>query len=188
MNPEEGRRAYAELAEYASLRTSELAPMLEPVVRVTDAFGALICEIVLVLGKTPPSSAKDAMTRDLMADVFDFLVEARSLILKGKLEVAYPLARRAYESLSLMVACHLDEQLAKRWRTGKEIGNAEVRRVLGKHPLGEPEDQTRETYRFFSQTTHPNREHMATVSWGRGMSSYWERSGGQASLCCATTR
>jgi hypothetical protein len=57
----------------------------------------LICEITLILGNTPPSSKRDAAIRDLMADVFDFLVEARALIIKGKLEVAYPLARRAYE-------------------------------------------------------------------------------------------
>jgi len=56
-----------------------------------------------------------------MADVFDFLIEARPLIIKGKTEIAYPLACRAYESLLLLVACHLDESVANRWMTGKQI-------------------------------------------------------------------
>jgi len=30
----------------------------------------------------------------LLADVFDFLYETRALILKGKLEIAFPLGKR----------------------------------------------------------------------------------------------
>jgi len=67
-----------------------------------------------------------------------------------------------------MVACHLDASLAKRWITGKQIGNAEVRRVLGKHPLGEPQERTQELYNFFSKTTHPNRDHIAHRFLGEG--------------------
>jgi hypothetical protein len=123
---------------------------------------------VLVLGKTPPASPRDAAARDLIADVFDFLYEARALIIKGKLEVAYPLARRAYESMSLLVACALEPKLADRWIAGKQVGNAEVRRVLAAHPRGEKETQTREFYEFFSKTTHPNRNHMAHRFLGEG--------------------
>ena len=168
MNIDEGRRIYEELSKYAALRTNELSPLLEPFTLVTDHFGALICEITLILGKTPPSSKHDAAIRDLMADVFDFLVEARPLITKGKLEIAYPLARRAYESLSLMVACHLDKGLADRWIAGKQIENAEVRRILGRHPMGEPEDRTQALYRFFSKVSHPNRDQLAHRFLGDG--------------------
>ncbi len=168
MNAEEGRRAYAKLNEYAAVRTSDLSPMLESFTTITDRYGELICQVTLILGKTLPNSMRDAVIRDLMADVFDFLVEARLLITKGKLEIAYPLARRAYESLSLMVACHLDESLAKRWLAGKQVGNAEVRRVLDKHPLGEPRERTQELYDFFSKTTHPNREQIAKRLLGEG--------------------
>lgn len=103
-----------------------------------------------------------------MADIFDFLYEARFLIIKGKLEVAYPLARRAYESLSLMVACFLDPQLADRWTAGKKLGNKEVRSVLGKHPAGESEEMMRKLYGFFSQMLHPNREMVADRFLGDG--------------------
>ena len=164
----EAKRTYAELAEYAALRTNELSELLQPYVEITDLYGQLICRLTLVLGKTPPRSKRDAALRDLMADVFDFLYEARFLIIKGKLVIAYPLARRAYESLSLMVACYLEPKLADRWITGEKIGNAEVRKLLGKHPAGESEEMTRELYAFFSQAAHPNRDLVAHRFLGEG--------------------
>jgi len=107
--------------------------------------------------------------RDLMLDVFDFLYETRALILKGKVEIAYPLARRAYESLSLMVALYLQPRLVKRWIAGKEIPNSEVRGVLARHPFGgEPEDKTRDLYKFFAGFSHPNRKMMAQRYLGDG--------------------
>jgi hypothetical protein len=158
---EDARLTYADLPHYAEMRSSELSVLLTPYIGITDRYGEILCRIVVILGKTPPASPRDAAARDLIADVFDFLYEARALITKGKLEVAYPLARRAYESLSLLVACALEPKLADRWISGKQIGNAEVRRVLAAHPMGESETQTRELYDFFSKTTHPNRTHMA---------------------------
>lgn len=142
--------------------------MLEPYVRVTDRYGVLVCRITLILGNVAPQSKTDAAIRDLMADVFDFLYEARLLIIKGKLEVAYPLARRGYESLSLMVACFLDRKTAERWISQKKLGNADIRRVLAKHPAGEPEDRMRELYGFFSQLSHPNRDMVAHRFLGDG--------------------
>jgi hypothetical protein len=159
---------YAKLEEYARVRTGELSPMLQPYVTVTDRYGQLICGVVSALGKVPPTSQSEATVRDLMADVFDFLYETRPLIVKGKLEVAYPLARRAYESLSLMVACEADTDLAKRWQSGKQIGNAEVRAILDKHPRGEDEANLKQTYKFFSMATHPNREMVAGRLLGEG--------------------
>jgi hypothetical protein len=161
MKAEDGRRAYAKLSEYAAVRTKELSTMLEPLTAVTDRYGELICQVTLILGKIPPTSGRDMAIGDLMADVFDFLMETRPLLNKGRVEIAYPLARRAYESLSLMIACHMDESLAKRWIAGKQIGNGEARRVLGKHPFGEPQERTQELYNFFSKTTHPNRDQIA---------------------------
>jgi len=67
-----------------------------------------------------------------------------------------------------MIACRMDESLAKRWIAGKRIGNAEVRRILGKRPLGEPQEQTQELYNFFSKTTHPNRDTIAQRFLGEG--------------------
>jgi hypothetical protein len=159
---------YAKLQEYADQRAKELTPMLQPFIDVTDHYGEMMCEMTLILGRSPPASKYDTLTRDLLADVFDFLNEARPLIIRGKLEIAYPLARRAYESLSLMVACHLDLRLADRWIANKKIGNAEVRRILGKHPMGEDEARMQEAYSFFSKTTHPNRNYLTQRLLGEG--------------------
>jgi hypothetical protein len=87
--------SYADLPRYAEIRSTELAPLLAPYVDLSDRYGEVLCGFVVILGKTPPASPRDAATRDLIADVFDFLYEARALIIKGKLEIAYPLARRA---------------------------------------------------------------------------------------------
>jgi hypothetical protein len=184
---EDATPTYAELPRYAELRSKELSALLEPYVSITDRYGELLCSIIVVLGQTPPASRRDAAARDLIADVFDFLYEARTLIIKGKLEVAYPLARRAYESLSLLVACELDPKLADRWIAGKQVGNAEVRRVLAANPMGEKEAQTRELYDFFSKTTHPNRTHMPTGSLARVTNLSSARSAGRACLCWPTT-
>jgi hypothetical protein len=162
------KTAYTDLLRYAEVRSNELAQLLAPYIELTDRYGEVLCSIVVALGRTRPASPRDAATRDLIADVFDFLYEARALIIKGKLEVAYPLARRAYESLSLLVACSLESKLADRWIAGKQVGNAEVRRVLAAHPMGEKETQTRELYEFFSETTHPNRSHVARRLLGEG--------------------
>jgi hypothetical protein len=105
---------YADLPRYAEGRSNELSALLAPYVGITDRYGEILCRIVVILGRTAPGSARDAAARDLIADVFDFLYEARALIIKGKLEIAYPLPRRAYESLSLLVACILEPKLADR--------------------------------------------------------------------------
>jgi hypothetical protein len=165
---ESGKPTYTDLTKFAEVRSRELLALLAPYVDITDRFGEVLCRIVAVLGIVPPTSPRDATARDLIADVFDFLYEARTLIIKGKLEIAYPLARRAYESLSLFVAFEFEPKLADQWATGKQVGNAQVRRVLAAHPLGEKETQTRELYDFFSKTTHPNHSHMARRYLGEG--------------------
>ena len=59
----DARRTYAELAEYAALRTRELSAMLQPYIDVTDRYGEIICRITLVLGQKPPESKRDAALR-----------------------------------------------------------------------------------------------------------------------------
>ena len=77
---DEAEPSYAELETYAAQRTKELSELLGPNIEATDRYGELICRITLTLGKAPPASNEDAVLRDLMADVFDFLYEARGLI------------------------------------------------------------------------------------------------------------
>ncbi len=152
-----GKEQYELLASHEEKRADELTPMLAPYIDITDKLGALICGAVVALGKTAPSSELDSVSRDLIADVFDFLYETRPLLLKSKIEIAYPLARRAYESLSLLVSCNLDQNIVKKWGSGKEISNREVRKILGSNEKGENEESLRQLYKFFSTSTHPSR-------------------------------
>lgn len=164
----EGSQEYARLAEYAAKRSEELASMLQPYIEATDKYGRLISRLCLILGDLEPKSVQDSVVRDLTADVADFLLESRPFLLRGNTLLAFPLARRAYESMSLLHLCVADSSVAERWAQGKQIGNHEVRKALGQHPMGEPEERLRALYKFFCEMTHPNRDMIAFRGLGEG--------------------
>lgn len=151
-------KEYEYLKKYSDIRYNELSKMLSPFIDVTDEIGKLMCRVTYMLGYTHPVDEKDIVIRDLMADTFDFLYEGRSLILKGKLVTAYPIIRRAFESLTLMVVCYLKSEFVQKWHKGEEIRNNAIRRELNKHPLGESEKVMTDLYKFFSLASHPNRD------------------------------
>jgi hypothetical protein len=142
--------------------------MLAPAVKVSEAYGRLISRLVEMLGAHSPATPHEATLRDLIADVFDFLYEWRRPLLEGRADMAYPIGRRAFESLCLFVTVMQDPALGVRWEKGAEIKNAELRRALDKLPLKESEDSLREQYRFFSLGAHPNRELVAHRFLGEG--------------------
>lgn len=154
----ESASLYRQLPEFASKRFEEISGMSQPYIDVTDRFGSLVVRIISQLGKVAPKNVQDIVVRDLSADVFDFLYEARLQVLGGKLPIAYPLIRRAFESISLLHLCTLSSEWAEKWHKRAKIENSEVRRELGKLPMGEPENLTKESYKFFCQATHPNRD------------------------------
>jgi len=160
--------SYSDLQKFSEARRKELGKLYKSYLDVTDHYGQLICDLSLLLGKLPPSDVQEKVVRDLMADVFDNLYESRNIILTGQLNVAYPLIRRSYESLSLLVLCALDVQTAQKWQEGKQISNSEVRKGLAKHPFGEKEENLRELYKFFSEASHPNRELIPERYLGEG--------------------
>ena len=166
--PKEANKHYESLQDYSDTRTKEISPMLQPFIKITDRYGRLVSRLTLLLGEIKPKDVQDVVIRDLMADVFDSLYEARILILAGKLNVAFPVARRAYESLSLLHICTLDKSWAEKWSKGKKISNVEVRKELNKHPMGEKEDNTKDLYNFFCLATHPNRELIPRRFLGEG--------------------
>lgn len=125
---------------------------------VTDRYGELISRVVVALGQRPPRNRHEAIVRDLIADTFDFLYEWRRPLLEGRLHVGIPLGRRAYESLSLLSTLFQDRELALKWDSGAQIGNAQIRKALSTLPFRESEESLRDLYRFFSQGAHPNRD------------------------------
>ncbi len=154
---EEAIENYNQLKHFSETRFKELSEMYKPFVDITDTYGQLISRITSILGNIKPKDTQDIVIRDLMADIFDFLYESKNLTISGKCQLAFPLARRAYESLSLLHLCTLDKKWAEKWEKGKKIGNAEIRKELDKHPMGENKKQTKELYNFFCTATHPNR-------------------------------
>src|SRR6266550_4594409 len=128
MNPDRGA-TYHKLPEYELSRQKSLRKMFAPYIRVTNDYGRLICSAVEILGGVSPSSVQDLVIRDLLSDVFDFLYEGRRVIMSGQCATAYPLFHRAFESLSLMVACCFDPAIAERWHSGVQIPNREVRKI-----------------------------------------------------------
>jgi hypothetical protein len=166
--PKTGAEEYANLPSFERIRGDEIGSMLSSFVTLTDRYGSLISRIVWALGDQEPQSDQDRVLRDLMADTFDFLNEWRSAAVKGKVTVAYPLARRAYESLSLAAACVQDADVARRWNVGAEIKNLEIRRLLEKGDFAENGDDLRDLYRFFSKAAHPNRDLVARRLLGEG--------------------
>lgn len=154
----EAEAQYDKLEFYSSKRCNEISKMATDYIDVTDNYGRLIVQLTCLLGEIKPVNTQDIVIRDLMADVFDCLYNSRAIILRGKCEVAYPILRRAYESLSLLHACIIEPSLADKWENGKKIGNHEIRKILGKHPLGESEEALKTLYNFFCLATHPNRD------------------------------
>ena len=163
-----GADLYSKLPAFARLRRKELEAQLRPVLDLADAYGSLVARAVVALGFTEPNDRQDSVVRDLIADVFDFLYEWPRPLLEGRLHVSYPLARRAYESLSLLSACLQDKSIAERWDGGEQIGNAAIRKALAKLPFRESETALQELYAFFSQGTHPNRRLVSERFLGDG--------------------
>ena len=164
----EAHSLFDQLPEFAATSLREISGIAQPYISVTDRHARLVARLTSLLGHTPPRDPQDRVIRDLLADVFDFLYESRSLIMGGKLAIAYPLARRAYESLSLLHLCAVDSSWAIKWEDGKQISNASVREQLDRHPMGEPKSTTKELYSFFSEASHPNRKLVAHRFLGEG--------------------
>ena len=78
----EGEKLFALLIRYAATRNADLSEMLKRYVDVTDCFATLICALTCMLSDQATKGVQDRVVRDLMADAFDFLYEARSLTLK----------------------------------------------------------------------------------------------------------
>jgi hypothetical protein len=165
-----GQQWFQELNKWEETRCEELTKMFSPYISLTADYAMLVCRVIQVMGQKPPASAQDASVRDLAADVYDYLRESERIIMAGKNMLVYPMARRAYESLSLMVLLLLDTKYVKKWTAGQQIGNKEIREQLNKHKFGEQEQALKSLYNFFSAAAHPNRETVAQRFLGEGNS------------------
>lgn len=157
-----GTKEYHRLKDYAETRFSELSKIFQDEIEVLMEYEELICLATVILGSYPPKDITDRSIRDLFADVFDFLYISRRLILEGYVSTAFPLLRRAFESNPLIQYFMLLPNKTIKWDKGKQISNAEIRKYLDSHPMGQSEKAMKDLYVFFSGATHPNREYIPT--------------------------
>ena len=197
-DPLEALALYRNLAAWGETRRRELSDLFGPVLEIHEAYGAIISRIVVALGKVPPKSVQDVVCRDLIADVFDFMQEWTRMLFEGRTHVAYPLARRAFESLCLLHASMQDAETADKWDKGHSIWNGDVRNKISQLPIGEDGEELKGVYRYFSQGSHPNRELVAEnvpciAQWGPGEKHFgresfarpWRSDGPCYSTSCA---
>jgi len=129
---------------------------------------ALAAKHVETLGKIAPSGVEDVSIRDVACDAFEFLYESRGAITRNQSTVAFPLMRRAFESISLCSLFVMKPESARSWAAGKKISNADVRKALEHQPMIESVVEIREVYKHFSQGAHPNRSHVPYLFLGEG--------------------
>jgi hypothetical protein len=154
----DGDGQHDRLVEYETTRQRELSTIFADEIAAAVRYEKLTCRLVLILGRAAPQGTADEAIRDLIADTFDLLYEARRIITQSRFSVVFPLLRRAFEMICLIeYFAHCPER-AVAWTDGQQIPNSEVRKFLGSLPaLGECGDGLRRQYGFLSEATHPNR-------------------------------
>lgn len=161
--------ALLELLEaMADQRRLALSKECAPVLSLAASYGELVCRAVDAMGRVAPASRQEEVVRDLIADTFDFLYEWPRPLIEGRTNVAWPLGRRAFESLSLACACYQDVAIAKKWDSGKELTNADIRRALSTAHFPEPADSLKEFYQMYSRGAHPSRDTIGERFLGNG--------------------
>ena len=133
--------------------------ILNPYLEVVKDYGQLFSRISFITGFIPPKNDFESIQRNLSSDAFDFLNETKNSILRGHFDTAFPIARRSFETLTLMIAFYFDNDLAKKWGKGQQIPNRKVRSILNNHKEigGESKEFLQELYNYFSESSHPNR-------------------------------
>jgi hypothetical protein len=156
----EARKQHEKLGHYARRRSVELSRLFREEELTAIAYERLLCRLTLILGTISPRNAHDRAIRDLQADAFDALYVARRVIFEAFSAPGFGLLRRAFESISLIHYFLIHPPKAADWTRGKQITNAQVRRALRDHPLGEDEESLKRAYAFYSGGTHPNRDYI----------------------------
>src|SRR5262249_10090397 len=140
----------------------------KPALELACDYERLLCRITLVLGHSRSGDCPDRSLRDLMTDAFESLFLARTTITGGYWTAPFVLLRRAFETICLIEYLALCPEKAEQWDAGREIKNAEIRKFLDKHPMGEREEGLKAGYRLFSSGAHVNRDFVPIRRLGDG--------------------
>ncbi len=161
-------KPFSELAGIEADRRVVIEEMFEHEFGFIDDCLALAAKQVEILGSIRPTSVEDVSMRDLGCDAFEFLYGARGAIASNRSSVAFPVMRRAFESVTLCNLFITKPEFAQAWAKGKTISNTDVWKNLEHNPNIGSITEIREVYKHFSQGTHANRTHIPYLFLGEG--------------------
>ncbi len=144
------------LFEYADKIYRELPREIRRDYERIEEVEAMACRIDYVLGKSAAKDVADMSMRTLFTDAFDALYSARALAQRRFFAASFTLLRRALESTSLLRYFHMMPDEAKRWASGAEILNRDVRMFLEKHEMAADAGEMRSAYALHAKFAHPN--------------------------------
>jgi hypothetical protein len=136
--------------------------------KLIDDYVKMFCWIIRILGDVVPRDVTDRCVRDLAADAFDGLQLAKDALLAGTPSMSFAALRRTYETNSLIAYLILKPGAADQWAAGKKVEHEKIRKFLGKHPLGSPEEELRDRYKFLATAAHLNRSMVPVRHLGDG--------------------
>jgi hypothetical protein len=159
---------HAYLAERPAAHRADLSKEFAKELEIILEYERFLCGLTAIVGRTQPTDEADRALRDLLAETFDMLYAARSLIFDGFSSAPFPLLRRAFECICLFHYVLLNVENAKKWVDGSEISNGDIRKFMSRKGLPEYAESLRKTYGLQSRSVHPNRGHMVMRRLGEG--------------------
>jgi len=125
----------------------------------------VLCRMALVLGDIQPENEADESIRDLFSEVFDSLMCAKNAIYEGYCGTAFPMMRRGYELMEMMIYFILNPEGETAWRgksgkKGRQIKQGDIRKFLETSPQGGDVAFKKKLYDYFSSASHTNRKHI----------------------------
>jgi hypothetical protein len=163
----EAAACHGEMDAISLERETALSQTFSAYLRIFSRYEALACQLTLQLGDYPPVSEVDRACRDLFADTFDSLYVARHLVLRHYASSAYPLIRRAFETICLMEYFPHAADRARAWLRDEEIKNVEIRKFLEAQG-SESGVGLKAVYKFLAGGAHPTRSFIPKRLLGDG--------------------
>ncbi|MBU1123606.1 hypothetical protein KJ652_03365 [Patescibacteria group bacterium] len=125
----------------------------------------VLCRMALILGDIQPENDADESIRDLFSEVFDSLLCSKNLIYEGYIGTAFPMMRRGYELMEMMIYFILNPDKETAWRgksgkNGQHIKQCDIRQFFKTHPRGGDVAFKQELYNHFSDASHTNKKYI----------------------------
>jgi len=165
-----GAELHKNLAGLPSVHRTSLGREFAAAQEVILRYERFLCALTALVGRTHPTDDVDRALRDLLADTFDMLYVARSLIFDGYSSAPFPLLRRAFELICVFHYAELDPAKALEWASGSRIRHANYRKFIASKGFRDEAEGLRRTYNLQSNHVHSDRTRMVIRRLGEGSS------------------